>query len=259
VHVTVIGAGTYLLAVSSWNHKRFRELPRRIQDTREVYFSRSRVPAVFLCRVRVVNCCYFFSFSDTKLRRQNPTMTTPLDSDLEAGGLGDGAPGDTNNNTKLTEQASLLSSGRSFDTPLWISSYAIRPEGVLEEVPLKEAMGTLAKSGGRDGGDPLWIDVEIQGNIAKELPLLTETILDKLDLTPFLRRHLAEPMQLQTPQVLPLSQSALIVMRILGTSDRDTRNAAALCLPSILLTVTSTSSEQKAVELGGKKAANKPG
>ena len=144
----------------------------------------------------------------------------------------------------LPERASLMAKKTtSFDSPLHMSSYVIRSSGALEELPVKDALDMLSE---KSPMDPLWIDVDIQGDdLVKELPILTQTILDKLHLSPFLRRHLAEPTQLQTPQVLPLSQSALIVMRVLGTHDKDTRNAAALCLPSVLLTITSSSDRKK--------------
>jgi len=162
--------------------------------------------------------------------------------DEEMGLAEDGAAG--------VERTSLVASKTmSFDTPLVLSSFAIRPNGVLEEVPVKEAMASISSSSGSRSSstiaDPLWLDVEIQGDIQKQLPLLTESVVDQLDLTPFLRRHLNEPTQLQTPQVLPLSQSALVVMRIMASDEKNTRHAAALCLPSVLLTVTSSTDEGK--------------
>jgi hypothetical protein len=166
------------------------------------------------------------------------------------------------------EQAGLLRSSvnKSFDTTLLMTAYTIQSAGTLEEVPLKTAMASC--TGNKTGGGestPLWIDIEIEGDIALELPTVSNTVLDKLpDLTPFLRRHLADPTQLQTPQVLPLSQSALVVMRVLGTDARDTRHAAALCLPNILLTVTSSTVESRAksqrMSRGSKgKGADPPG
>ena len=146
-----------------------------------------------------------------------------------------------NSNTDRT--AKLLASHKK-PSELLLSSYAIRKTGNLEELPVDQALKTISN---KTMEDPLWLDVEIEGDIHEQLPTLTKTVVDHLDLTPFLRRHLSEWSQFYTPQVLPLSQSAFVVMRIMGTDDKNTRHAAALCLPNLLLTVTSSTNEQKHV------------
>uniref|UniRef100_A0A7S3L4L8 Magnesium transporter n=1 Tax=Amphora coffeiformis TaxID=265554 RepID=A0A7S3L4L8_9STRA len=114
-----------------------------------------------------------------------------------------------------------------------------------------------------------WIDVEVVAtDLATALPAIRQEILQRLPLSPFMKRHLAAAKQWQMPQVLPLHDAAFIVMRIIddgtstgsssssggsgggammnsrfsGTSGGATeiRHAAALCLPHILVTLTAS-------------------
>ena len=67
------------------------------------------------------------------------------------------------------------------------------------------------------GEGSYWIDASVYGDAdASEL----YSLIDQLDLSPFLRRHLRNTEQLQTSQVLTLSSSALIVLRVLTFDDR---------------------------------------
>jgi Mg2+ and Co2+ transporter CorA len=96
------------------------------------------------------------------------------------------------------------------------------------------------------GEGSYWIDASVYGDAdASEL----YSLIDQLDLSPFLRRHLDQAEQLQTSQVLTLSASALIVLRVLTFDDRskEVRHAVALCLKGLLLTVTMCAGDAKAV------------
>jgi hypothetical protein len=117
---------------------------------------------------------------------------------------------------------------------------AISKSGTLEKIHLDVALSRLSNSAEDD--DPVWIDIQLD---VKDLPLLTANILAHLpQLSPFLRRHLSNTNQFHTPQVLPLKEEAFLVMRIIGIDQRDTRHAAALCLKSLLLTVTSSTHDE---------------
>lgn len=94
-----------------------------------------------------------------------------------------------------------------------------------------------------------WIDVEVHANdLTPVLPRLREEVLRHVPLSRFLRRHLTQPTQWQTPQVLTLHDAVFIVMRILGSGGggRSTmttvRHTAALCLPHLLVTLSANSS-----------------
>lgn len=120
--------------------------------------------------------------------------------------------------------------------PLLVSAFSIHPDGTLHEISLEQALTERKQH--------CWIDATITGDNA--LDQVHEKILNSLTLSPFLRGHLAEANQLQTPQVLPLQQAALIVMRILSDDAKGIQHTAALCLKdNLLVTFTSTSTSRK--------------
>ena len=92
-----------------------------------------------------------------------------------------------------------------------------------------------------------WIDAVIRDDYdAKEL---RSAIIQKITLSPFLRRHLANPHQIETPHVLSLSSAMILVMRVLppeGDISNKIRFVSALCVDGLLLTVTNCPKEGKA-------------
>jgi CorA-like Mg2+ transporter protein len=127
--------------------------------------------------------------------------------------------------------------------------------GTLDEVALSAALGNDDEQTAASNDNKLyWIDAVILGDIPNGIDLLHSDILDHLPhIPPFLRRHLHSPRELQKPQVLALPQAALIVVRILSKDDHnEIRHAGALCLPNLLLTVTTST------RVGPKRARKKP-
>ena len=143
---------------------------------------------------------------------------------------------------------------------------------ILEEVSLEDALDHVARqyqprgssqntrSREADAGvlqkqQHYWIDVEVLSthagswNVEDAFVQLNDQILNQLLLSStntsyrLLRRHLQDPTELQTPQVLSLRDAALIVTRVLGGRDDgySVRHAAAVCLPTVVVTVTSSS------------------
>jgi len=141
---------------------------------------------------------------------------------------------------------------RDAPSPLRIGAYRVNEEndGSLEAVSLKQALEgqkqTQEQEPPQQQQEPpeqYWIDVEVQGPMDAALPLLRETILDRLDLlasATFLRTLLQDASQWQTPQVLHFRNAALIVTRILDVLHGSVRHVATLCLRHMIVTVTSS-------------------
>jgi len=103
--------------------------------------------------------------------------------------------------------------------------------GSLKEISVEKALG-----GDFSSDTAAWINTLYDDTSFRQVH---EQILKDLPLSPFLRRHLNQPSQLQTPQVLPLQDAVFIVMRILDGADA-VRHTAILCLKSVRLMVTAT-------------------
>lgn len=124
-----------------------------------------------------------------------------------------------------------------------LNAFVIASNGDLEPCDAEDA---IARS---DGEGSYWIDNSVySARDAMEL----HSLIDELDLSPFLRKHLRQPHQLQTSQVLTLSTSALIVIRILSFDDdsKEVRYATALCLKGLLFTVTMCPENEEAIAAG---------
>jgi len=122
-----------------------------------------------------------------------------------------------------------------------VNSFAIDEHGDLISCEEDDAIS-------KHGDGSFWIDVTVYN--ARDVGELQSNIVDKMDLSPFLQRHLGRPHQLQTSQVLTLSSAALIVVRILPFEDdsKEIRYAVALCLKGLLLTVTVCPENEAAVK-----------
>ena len=132
---------------------------------------------------------------------------------------------------------------RAEATPSTISSFSIDAKGNLSPCDEDHAISR------RGGGRSFWIDAAVHNERnVEEL----HSIIDKLDLSPFLQRHLSKPQQIRTPQVLALHSSALIVVRILPVENtsKEMQYAVALCLKDLLLTVTVYPENSKAAAAG---------
>lgn len=125
-----------------------------------------------------------------------------------------------------------------------LSAFKIASTGNLEPCDNDDA---IARSDGDDSS--YWIDCSVY-SAADTVAL--HNLLDQLDLSPFLRRHLRQPDQLETSQVLILSSSALVVLRILSfeNDSKQVRYAVALCLKNLLLTVTICPETAQAIAAG---------
>lgn len=117
---------------------------------------------------------------------------------------------------------------------LQVSAYSISKEGILHECEVENAIRPPSSS----NGESYWIDADVTHD-GQDSVHMHQQILDKLSLSPFLRRHLTVS-QMQRPQVLALSQAVLLVVRILPPNEKSSEicHAAALCLKGLLLTVT---------------------
>jgi Mg2+ and Co2+ transporter CorA len=98
--------------------------------------------------------------------------------------------------------------------------------------------------------DSFWIDADVRDDYdAQEL----YEIIQKIRLTPFLRRHLSKPSQIKTPQVLSLNSSVFLVMRVLPPEEdksNEMRYVAALSVRGLLLTVTTCPKDGQAAHAG---------
>lgn len=123
-----------------------------------------------------------------------------------------------------------------------LSAFIIASNGDLD--PCEDEDAIL-----RRGEASYWIDASVYS--ASDAVVLN-SLIDRLDLSPFLRQHLKQPQQLQTSQVLTISNSALIVLRILSFDDdsKEVRYAVALCLKDLLLTVTICPEDADAIAAG---------
>ena len=132
-------------------------------------------------------------------------------------------------NTNTTKGRPGLSRIETPQTKL--NSFVIDSKGSLIRCDEETALAKLRE-------EPCWIDVTVYST--RDVAELQSDIVDKMELSPFLRRHLRQPQQLQTSQVLTLSKASLIVVRILPFEEnsKEIRYAVALCLEGLLLTVT---------------------
>jgi len=126
--------------------------------------------------------------------------------------------------------------------------YRINSTKYLEEISVEEAIKEDEKSAEPSGDTgsrkAVWLDAEIHENDEDVFTELQSKVLDQLSLPPFIRRHLTEVKQLQTPQVLPLAKACMLVIRILSPDSNDVLHAAAICLKRTLVTITTTSAIQ---------------
>lgn len=127
---------------------------------------------------------------------------------------------------------SIARSDHSSRQALQLCVYSISKEGIMQECEVEDAVAPPSN------GESYWIDADVTHD-GQDSIHLRQQIIDKLPLTPFLRRHLSVS-QMQRPQVLALSQAALLVVRILPPNEKSSEifHAAALCLKGLLLTVT---------------------
>jgi Mg2+ and Co2+ transporter CorA len=118
---------------------------------------------------------------------------------------------------------------------------AILSDGTLKDCDFEEVMKN-AHSEGKN----YWIDVELPDE-SFDLSHLQEPLWSRLELSKFLQRHLRQPSQMQTPQVLVLQQAALLVLRVLPAdeSSLEYRHAAAVCLKGIVITVSHSRKSKK--------------
>jgi Mg2+ and Co2+ transporter CorA len=118
---------------------------------------------------------------------------------------------------------------------LQVSAYFISKARVLKECEVEDAVAPESDD------KSFWIDADVTPDGQEDFVELREKVLDKLTLSPFMRRHLKAG-QMQRPQVLALSKAALVVVRILPAIENsgEIRHAAALCLKGLLVTVTET-------------------
>lgn len=115
---------------------------------------------------------------------------------------------------------------------LQVSAYSIPKEGILQECELEDAVAPPSD------GESYWIDADVTHD-GQDPVHLRQKIIDKLSLSPFLKRHLSVS-QMQRPQVLALSHATLLVVRIFPANEKSSEifHAAALCLKGLLLTIT---------------------
>ena len=134
-----------------------------------------------------------------------------------------------------------------------LSCYEIDEKLGLKLCELEDALETHCCENGQSDSPTTeenqvhhWIDAVIRDDYdAKEL----SAIIQKITLSPFLRRHLSNPHQIQTPHVLSLSSAMFLVMRVLppeGDQSNKIRFVSALCVDGLLLTVTNCPTEGKA-------------
>jgi hypothetical protein len=138
------------------------------------------------------------------------------------------------------------------------AAYEILESGSLNEVSLQEAIDSTSAeaTGKKEEGAPdislkpknYWIDVLIQSEDSPTMPRVLSDIFKQFALPLLLARHLQDPEQLQTPQVLTLTHHAFIVMRILSLEDsyHEIRFTAALCMLHTIVTITTTQQLQRA-------------
>jgi Mg2+ and Co2+ transporter CorA len=123
---------------------------------------------------------------------------------------------------------------------LELAPHRINPDATLSDCELEEALESID----RDDDDPskpkppaYWVDTEVD-NLADNLKELRTTILDKLPLSTFVKRHLTSE-QMQKTQVLSLQKTCVCVFRILTADDDSTkmRYATVVCIRGLLLTI----------------------
>jgi len=95
------------------------------------------------------------------------------------------------------------------------------------------------------GEGSFWIDATVYNT--RDAEELQNNIIDKMDVSPFLQRHLRHLERLKSSHVLTLSSSDLIVVRILPDDSKEIRYAVALCVKGILLTVAICPENEEAV------------
>jgi Mg2+ and Co2+ transporter CorA len=119
---------------------------------------------------------------------------------------------------------------------LQVSAYSISKARILQECEVEDALLSAESD-----DTSFWINADVNHDEQEDVVELREKILDKMNLSPFMRRHLKAG-QIRRPQVLALSKAALVVMRILPAieNEGEIHYAGGLCLKGMLLTVTET-------------------
>lgn len=132
-----------------------------------------------------------------------------------------------------SRDSSRPSISRQTKRALQVSAYSISKSRVLQECEVEDALAQASDD------KSFWIDADVDHDEEEDVVELREKILNKLSLSPFMRRHLKAG-QIRRPQVLALSKAALVVVRILpaGENSGEIRHAGALCLKGLLITVS---------------------